>query len=87
MYIAVSEYDMIHAHGETPSECASQILDWKLDTDTGTLTVDGKVQGNSYAVYANDKRNGFKPHEMLAEARKDLLKIAERKGYKFYKRI
>lgn len=87
MYIAVSEYDMIKAHGETIGECAKQLFDWSLDTNTGILTVEGRVMGNSYCVYDNDRRNGFKPHEMYAEVGKDLIKIAKQKRFRFYKEI
>lgn len=86
MFIVISD-SIIRAMGDSPGECASQLFKWDLDTATGKLVVNGEEQGISYTPYSEDKINGYKPHEMLIEAKKDLVKKAMQRGFTFFKEI
>ena len=84
MYIIVNEFNTIKAHGDSPRDCAAQVLKWYVLQ--GRLYVDGKVE-RYYIRKQDDSLNGLTDDEIYTEARKELQKIAVKRNYKFYKQI
>lgn len=87
MYVSISPNGSV-SYGDTPLETMYfQSLDFYLDFDEGTLTVNGKVDTITYCTKERDADKGFTHEEMRREAGKRLLEIAKGKGYKFYKEL